>query len=170
MNGELITRVFVPGKSRTKGSWTAKAGHFEAPEGMYEWARQVAQAVSAERHARLGSVAARPYDGPVSVSLTVSIRPAGPVETRPAYPTRLRDGDIDKHSRLVLDALKTGGAYRDDSLVVALSVVQIWAGDDIPPGVNIEVYTAVPPFVLAPFRAIVAEQIARQGMNEETGL
>lgn len=166
----MLTEVFVPGKSLTKGSWTFVTKRYaKAAEGRKEWERQIAQAVSAERHTRLGTEGARPFAGAVHVELTFFL----PLSLRGANsysPVGHHVGDIDKLARLVLDALKTGGVYTDDSVVVALDVVKCWASDDIPQGALITAWPATPDGIdLARRRRNARTVLATQGMDEETG-
>lgn len=46
------------------------------------------------------------------------------------FPTGHNTGDVDKHARNILDALADAGIYADDSQVVGLSIVKLYASQD----------------------------------------
>lgn len=75
----------------------------------------------------------------VAVSVTVTVaRPASHMGTgrnrgrvrpsAPAWPTTRSSGDIDKITRLILDALTDAGVWDDDSQVVSLQVCKTFPG------------------------------------------
>lgn len=150
-----LVDVFVPGKARTKGSWGPL---FIAGEGRAEWERQVAEAAGAD-------MTGTPRDGSVWVTLLFFL----PRQGKALAPIGHQTGDIDKLTRLVLDALKTGGVYADDSRVVVLRVVKAWADDEIPPGVLINVYALENDTQQRIARNTARWTIERQGLTEETG-
>lgn len=79
-----------------------------------------------------------PATGRVAVHLQFGLqRPASAPKTRRTWPTGARSGDIDKLSRLVLDAL-TGVLFVDDSQVTELHVTKDYGT----PGVTIQLYLA----------------------------
>jgi Endodeoxyribonuclease RusA len=58
-----------------------------------------------------------PLEGPVVVAVTFTLhRPVSTPKRKPAWPWK--KPDVDKLERAVFDALKAGGAYRDDAQVV----------------------------------------------------
>lgn len=165
MPTEPLADVFVPGRSRTKGSWTFVTRSYAKPSpGMVAWQQRVAEAVRRDRTARLGDSAAVPYDGPVLVELCFFLtRPPGDTSV---YPTGHQHGDIDKLVRLVLDALKAGGAYVDDRLVVSVRAAKLVGGEVVPIGASIlarSVTAADYPQIMSR-RAL--EQYRSQGLND----
>lgn len=168
MTGEMLTERFVSGKSLTKGSWTfVSRNYVKAAKGRQEWAAQIAEEVSAERHARLGTVGARPFAGAVKVDLTFFL-PFGLRLPEVEVPIGHQTGDIDKLVRLVLDALKTGGVYTDDSVVVALHTAKLWAVLGVPPGVHIRAWAARV-LDVSGRHAAAARCLEAQGLTGETG-
>lgn len=86
--------------------------------------------------------------GPVAVDMTVTV--ARPKSTRldVRCPVTRSSGDLDKHARLVLDALTTAGVMRDDSQVVELHARKSYCNAhpkalDVP-GVRITVWALAP--------------------------
>jgi Holliday junction resolvase RusA-like endonuclease len=120
------------GRRRDGSIFTRPAGSREAA-----WSSTVAAAALAER-ARHGTLAP-----PYVVALTFAMpRPA-----RPAHPHPTR-GDVDKLTRLVLDALVTGGLLVDDRHVVEVTAVKRWA-----PHGGEGVHVLIAPAALAPAEA-----------------
>ena len=132
----------VHGAPAPQGSkWVGKHGNvMESSRALGPWR----QAVRAEAQSRIAP--GRMFAGAVTVSLTFRMkRPASHYRTgRNAH--LLRDGaprfpagkpDIDKLARAVLDGLTTGGAFKDDSQVVALTVVKRYADRGEPTGCRI---------------------------------
>jgi crossover junction endodeoxyribonuclease RusA len=87
-----------------------------------------------------------PWEGPVEVFITFTLnRPASHYRTgqyahlvrgaAPAYPAGRPD--VDKLARAVLDGLTAGGAWKDDSQVVVLTVSKVYADDGQPSGCTI---------------------------------
>lgn len=76
-----------------------------------------------------------PYDGPVSVAITVYL--AAPKKSRfgeyPAGPP-----DADKLARAIGDALTQSGVIKDDARIVDLHITKRWA-DGGPPGASITI-------------------------------
>lgn len=54
-------------------------------------------------------------------------------------PVHHGSGDVEKHVRVVHDALKDAGVLADDALVWRTTSEKVWATDEYPPGVMIEV-------------------------------
>lgn len=119
----------VPGRPITKGSLkcVGRNGRHQLIESnpeTKEWLGAVAIAATS-----LGLTI--DPDQPVGVEVTATMpRPASYHrsgkfahllrENAPRYPVRARSGDIDKLSRLVLDALQQAGVLADDAQVVEL--------------------------------------------------
>lgn len=142
--------VNVPGKPRTQGSmslWTASDGTERA---------KYAPETVAHRNLVVGSVASAwgsrvACESPVAVRLTFYYarpkshfgtgRNAGIMkDSAPRWPaTRNRD-DIDKSSRLILDALVIGGALADDGQVVVLRAEKRYQDPGLAPFTLIEMY------------------------------
>jgi Holliday junction resolvase RusA-like endonuclease len=64
---------------------------------------------------------------PVHVGINIYLPTNG---SKNALPTGHNTGDVDKHARNVLDALADAGIYTDDSQVVALSILKLYASQD----------------------------------------
>lgn len=96
-------------------------------------------------------VAATRFTGPVEVHISFGLdRPRGHYRTgrsahllRPSAPElpAVRP-DIDKLARAVLDGLKTGGAYKDDSQVVVLQLAKVYNEPGEVPGCTIVITEA----------------------------
>ena len=142
--------VSIPGKPRTQGSMSL----VRSPDGR-EVARYAQETVN-HRNLVVGAVAGAwgsrvAIEGPVAVRLGFYyVRPkshfgtgrnASTVkESAPRWPaTRNRD-DIDKASRLVLDALVIGGALADDGQVVVLRAEKRWQDPGLSPFTLIEMF------------------------------
>jgi Holliday junction resolvase RusA-like endonuclease len=63
----------------------------------------------------------------VSVEIHLALPRKNP---RDPFPTNQHTGDIDKHARNILDALADAGVYANDSQVVLLQVVKLYAQPD----------------------------------------
>lgn len=59
--------------------------------------------------------------------------------SRTAWPIHRNSGDIEKHVRVLHDALQDAGVLADDCLVVHLDVWKLWANEEHPAGVNFTV-------------------------------
>jgi|GEM_PF-2739363 len=144
----ILVRVLVEGRARTKGSMVAKqrrvivggqslgVGHArltESTAGSKEWRAEVAWEV------RKKIRSARPYEGPVLVSILAFL--PQPKSNRDPFPTAMRTGDTDKIARNVFDALVDGGAIKDDAQVVGHACFKAWADDPTRPYTVIEVDT-----------------------------
>ena len=94
------------------------------------WQQQIAQLAAANSLDLL-------IEGPVCVRLIFRV-------PRPKTVPKVRNGlpaakpDIDKLARPVLDAC-TGTIWKDDSQVVSLRASKVYATDEVPPGVLVEV-------------------------------
>ncbi|MCB5179538.1 RusA family crossover junction endodeoxyribonuclease [Streptomyces antimicrobicus] len=62
-------------------------------------------------------------------------------DTAPAFPARYPD--LDKLCRSTLDALRMGGAFKDDAQVVKLHAYKVYAGQGEEPGALIRVASAL---------------------------
>lgn len=58
--------------------------------------------------------------GPVRVAIDLTL--PRPASNRDVLPIKRSSGDVDKHSRNILDALDDAGVYADDSQVVSLHI------------------------------------------------
>lgn len=68
-----------------------------------------------------------PYLGPLDVTLTITVlRPASVPYKQREWPITRNHGDIDKHTRSVLDALTTSELIDDDSQIVHVDVWQCY--------------------------------------------
>lgn len=116
-------QFFVAGKPAPQGSKRSVGrGRFiEASKYLPVWREAV---VSAARQSYQGE----PIDVPVRVRVIVFIdQPKKPkYALAPATPP-----DVDKVARGILDALKIGGIYRDDALVVSLEIDKMWSVDGL---------------------------------------
>lgn len=123
--GNLITRTFIPGQPKTKGSMTpiGNGRMTQTVPGSEQWARIVKYGVQADRRNRGLTV---PAQGAVSVDLVFAIHP-GAMAPVVGLPVRARSGDVDKLARNILDALTEAGAIQDDVLVAKLSCVKIFS-------------------------------------------
>lgn len=110
-----------------------------------EWRERLERAGKALR-GRLGFT----YEGPVSVDATfVVARPAAAAK-RP-YPHVRSAGDLDKLTRMLLDAFTTAGVWTDDALVCELNVRKQYPGmvpELTGPGVVVRVELMVDPDAL----------------------
>ena len=77
----------------------------------------------------------KPWDGPVSVSLTFRVK--APVRTRDAFASK--KPDLDKLIRACLDAMD-GIFYVNDSRVVSIDAVKVYADGAMKPGVQVAVW------------------------------
>lgn len=78
--------------------------------------------------------------GPVCVDMLLTVpRPKSASKTRRTFPITRASGDVDKHARLILDALTDAGMIHDDSQVVHLSVHKDYADPADGPGAIIHV-------------------------------
>lgn len=127
--------IFVEGVPQPQGSKTGFVAGGRAvvvdknPKLLKPWRQLVAGMVANER------VLMEPEDGPIVVHLEFRfVRPASVPRAKREWPS-VRP-DVDKLARSVLDSLKTGGVYKDDSQVVDLWATKVYAEV---PGVRVRV-------------------------------
>lgn len=130
-------RVAVDGIPKPKGSLKhiGRGRLVEQVAGSGTWRQRVAWASREQHHGQ-------PLAGPTVVDFEVRVTPPkSALKTRVTFPITRSSGDVDKHSRNVLDALKDGGILADDSIVVDLrarkrhclpgevpgAVIEVWA-------------------------------------------
>jgi Holliday junction resolvase RusA-like endonuclease len=90
-----------------------------------------------------------PILGPVRVEATFTFpKPTSAPKTRMSWPTTRTSGDIDKDCRLLLDALQSAGAIKDDAQVTELCAAKRFVneGDGALafPGVAVRIYRIQP--------------------------
>lgn len=126
---------FVPGEPKPKGSMrsVAKGVMVEQVKGSKGWREIVSF------HARIAknNAKAPTLTGPVQVGLLFHL-PRPKTVTRP-WPTTIHTGDIDKHTRNILDALADADVYGNDSQVVELVVSKRYEESVRSPGCWVEV-------------------------------
>ena len=146
------------GRPVTQGSKTAvrRGGRVLLVEDAKGWRPWRDTLVAAARAAYGGSA---PIAGPVAVSCTFVFgrpmshygtgRNAGRVKAgAPLFPATRGAGDVDKLVRAVLDPLTIAGVIEDDSRVVDVHGVKVWAGPREREGVRVIVTQCVPCGVL----------------------
>lgn len=103
----IITAVWVPGHPKTKGSMEhIGRGQMRETVDNKRWRELVTVAVREDIARRS---AEPPTSGPVSVDMTFWL------DHQDVYGPSSGAGDLDKLLRLIGDALKDAGAYRDDN-------------------------------------------------------
>jgi crossover junction endodeoxyribonuclease RusA len=119
VTGELLLELFVEGLPKPKGSLRhiGKGRMVEQVKGSTTWKDKVSDAVQAAVLTPDSGVPLR-YEGAVSVNLIFLLPQPKSRKGKPA--TSQRDGDVDKHSRNVLDSLQAGGLLKNDSQVTEL--------------------------------------------------
>lgn len=137
---DLLLELFVDGLPKPKGSMrhVGKGRMVEQVKGSTTWKDRVSDAVQAAVLNPDNAVPLR-YEGAVSVTLIFLLPQPKSRKGKPA--TSQRDGDVDKHSRNVLDSLQAGGLLKNDSQVTELYARKQYATDR--PGVVIRVKTLV---------------------------
>ena len=117
----------VLGRPRPKGSMR-HVGHGRMVEQVdnADWRVDVKAAAAA---AITDHGLARPvFSGPVGVHIALAVpRPKSAPKTRRIWPVTRSSGDVDKHARLILDALTDVGVWADDAQVVHLVVYKDYA-------------------------------------------
>lgn len=88
-----------------------------------------------------------PFTGPLRVEAAFTFpKPASAPKRRSIWPTTRASGDVDKHCRLLLDALQAAGALVDDAQVIELTACKRFPSegpDALPfPGVVVHLYRA----------------------------
>lgn len=109
-------RIVVSGEPKTKGSLKpiGRGRLVEDVKGSSAWRACVAWAARNQYRGH-------PLDEPTAVDFEVRvIPPKSAPKRRVTLPATKFSGDIDKHARNILDALKDGGVLLDDSRVVDL--------------------------------------------------
>lgn len=151
MSGELLLRVFVPGRPRTKGSLKpilvrgaggrVRASLTENNPESTAWKKTMMRALAAQWRGL-------PHNGPVEVHAFFRFQqqPAvggGAVPSQAGeWPTAVAIGDVDKLWRNVLDALTQAHVLADDSLVIGGMPYKRWCRPGEKPGVLIVVTAA----------------------------
>jgi hypothetical protein len=153
MSGEVLLKLFIPGRPRTKGS--LKPGHkrgmggrpckvylTESGEYAAAWKNEMIQAIKRDGFP-IGT--SWPYAGPVEVhSFFRFARVAADFELD--FPVRqsgeLAHGDEDKLRRNLLDALTQSGLISDDSNVVGGYNLKRFCDPGEVPGVDLLVRSA----------------------------
>lgn len=80
------------------------------------------------------------FTGPVEVTVNLAIpKPKSAPKTRRTWPITRSSGDVDKHLRLILDALVDAAVLHDDSQVVHATVSKAYADPLTGPGAWIQV-------------------------------
>jgi crossover junction endodeoxyribonuclease RusA len=133
--------IYVSGTPAPQGSkvFYPKGGMRESSKAVGPWR----EAVRTETQGAMIKADTLPFTEPVKVQLNfIMPRPKGHYRTgRNAH--LLRDGappwpagkpDADKLARAVLDGLTDGGAWKDDSQVIVLSVYKTYASGTYRPG------------------------------------
>jgi hypothetical protein len=145
----VVTEVWVPGASKTKGSLDHIGGGRmrENVAGSHAWRQMVGKAVAAERASRGLYEPTRAAVGvralfvlPVPVGLA-DLAP-GELVDRPPMDGHV--GDQDKLYRNVLDALQDAGAIRDDVQVCKLLGGKVYAIDTEPAGAFVQCWELLP--------------------------
>lgn len=110
-------RIEVTGTPKPKGSLKhiGRGRLVEQVAGSAPWRQAVAWAARDQHNGQ-------PITGPTLVMFEVRVTPPKSApKRRITWPVTRSSGDIDKHARNVLDALKDGGVLVDDSQVVELT-------------------------------------------------
>lgn len=174
---EVIARVFIAGRPRTKGHMLAGPGGrgMRDRELLQVWMRTLARGLQSQLGIKLKRVArkvrrsdAEPYAGAVEIhcffrferEVSVDIRRPGQVLPSCAgpWPTTILFGDEDTLRRAVLDALVKSGVIADDSLSVGGMNYKRWCEPGEQAGVLIVVQE--PPSVQA---VLLTERAAMAG-------
>lgn len=116
MTAVTAIRITVLGEPKPKGSLKhiGRGRLIEQVAGSAPWRQRIAWAAREQYHGQ-------PLTGPVRVDFEVHVMPPKSApKRRITWPTTRSSGDVDKHARNVLDALKDGGIVADDSQVVDL--------------------------------------------------
>lgn len=144
---------YVPGRPQPKGSWRSlPGGHVKADNpDEARWASDTAL------FARAAMKGKKPFDVACLIRLTffmprdfIKLTRKGPVFCERAGPQPDSAPDLDKLTRSVFDALKTGGVLADDGRVVGAELWKFWAEDNpLPreagkPGLAISIWQAMP--------------------------
>ena len=182
MSSEVVARLFIPGRPRTKGSLKpmhrrgqggrpCKVGLTEDHALSTPWKNTMVRALRLEqaRMSGLRRPVAVAYPDPVEVhaffrferDLSVAERTMGEVvpSHSTSWPTDDGIGDEDKLRRNVLDALTQSGLILDDRMVIGGMNFKRWVREDEQSGVLIMVNAAPEPgFVLSMERLVMEHQ------------
>lgn len=127
----MLIRVY--GEPIQKGSMRCTGGKFKGGRARHQlvdmkekelavWMPKITAAAEAAKE-RLGGT----LSGPVTISATITVeRPKSVALTARPWPITRSAGDVDKHTRAVLDALTTAALITDDSQVVHIDVWQCY--------------------------------------------
>lgn len=156
----IIARVFVEGRSRTKGS--LKPVHIRMGAGRCKvsltedhalatpWKKRMISALRAPG-ANLSVLTALPYSGPVEIHCFFRFAREEAIgggvwpSHESLWPTAPDIGDEDKLRRNVLDALTQAHVIADDALSIGGMNYKRWCDMDEQPGVQIIVHAAPDP-------------------------
>lgn len=137
---EARIHLKVEGTPKPKGSLKhiGKGRLVEQVAGSKTWRDRIAWAAREQYKGE-------PITAPAGVDVEVRVLPPKSApKRRVTLPATRSSGDIDKHARNVLDALKDGGVLADDSLVVDLRARKRHCLPGEPPGAAIEVWVVQP--------------------------
>lgn len=131
MTSEVIARLFVPGRPRTKGHLQVRGRGAQDRPLLQAWMRTLGRSIQQQlgvKMARVGGkvrrVDAEPYAGDVEVHCFFRFERENGVSGEAhashstPWPTTIGIGDEDTLRRAVLDALVKSGVIKDDSLSV----------------------------------------------------
>jgi hypothetical protein len=145
-DGLAAVDVWVPGRPRTKGSLKVRGRRAngsailtEAVEGSYEWRGVIVRTLWGKLAG--GKGVWTPYTGPVRVGAEFHLPPPAGRSAGRLWPDRLRDGDLDKYTRNLGDALTDSGIIADDGQIVSWWTSKTWAADADSCGVRVWVGT-----------------------------
>lgn len=156
---EVLARVFLAGRARTKGSLAPKItrngrGQMkvvqqDTPQSTawkQSMVKQLRELVGIEVARVAGAVMridAEPYAGPVEVHRFFRFAPApGWPSHETEWPVAVDIGDVDKLTRNLLDALQQAGVIADDRNVIGGAELKRWCKPGEEPGVEILVRAA----------------------------
>lgn len=149
----IVFELFVPGLPKTKGSfqplvsrhkakktgkhyvYMKESGTDDSRDARKAWTKIVTDSVWTAWDDEVG----RKLDKGEAVSVSMLFLLPRPKTVKRKYPTSLMDGDVDKLSRLVLDALKKAGVYKDDSQVCDAPPSKRYAREDQAEGCLIKI-------------------------------
>lgn len=138
MTAMTRVRILVEGDPKPKGSLKhiGRGRLVEQVAGSGTWRQRVALASRSQHRGQ-------PMSGATVVDFEVRVAPPKSApKTRVTLPVTRSSGDVDKHSRNVLDALVDGGVLADDSIVVDLRARKRHCLPGELPGAVIEVWPA----------------------------
>lgn len=137
----MITRFEVHGRPRTKGSMKVITPRGRKPIMVEDhahsepWRKRIKAAIQAQCPGVI-------HPGPVMVRANFSFDRIGPSAQALSWPVVNAgvnaNGDLDKLTRNMLDAMQDAGLIVDDCMVVGLTVLKRWS----PAGLEVEVSDA----------------------------